>query len=119
MEYQALYRKWRPQRFEDVVGQKHITRTLQNAIRSGNIAHAYLFCGPRGSGKTTTARLLAKALNCENGPTPEPCNECSICQAIADGRAMDIIEMDAASSTSVEDARELRETVKLAPVQAR
>lgn len=118
-EYQALYRKWRPQRFEDVVGQKHIIRTLQNAIRSGNIAHAYLFCGPRGSGKTTTARLLAKALNCEKGPTPEPCNECSICQAIADGRAMDIIEMDAASSTSVEDARELRETVKLAPVQAR
>lgn len=117
--YQALYRKWRPQRFEEVVGQKHITQTLQNAIKSGNIAHAYLFCGPRGSGKTTTARLLAKALNCEKGPTPQPCNKCDMCKAIADGSAMDIIEMDAASSTSVDDVRELRETVKLAPAQAR
>lgn len=119
MEYQALYRKWRPQSFEEVVGQRHITRTLQNAVRNGNIAHAYLFCGPRGSGKTTTARILAKALNCEKGPTPEPCNRCDMCVAIAEGRAMDVIEMDAASSTSVEDVRELRETVRLAPAQAR
>jgi len=119
MGYQSLYRKWRPQRFEEVIGQRHVTQTLRNAIRSGNIAHAYLFSGPRGSGKTTTARLLAKALNCEKGPTPEPCNECDMCRAIAEGRAIDIIEMDAASSTSVDDVRELRETVRLAPAQAR
>ncbi|MGC8844069.1 MAG: DNA polymerase III subunit gamma/tau, partial [bacterium] len=119
MEYQALYRKWRPQRFDEVVGQRHIVQTLQNAVKSGNVAHAYLFCGPRGSGKTTTARLLAKAMNCRKGPTPQPCNECDMCLAIAEGRAMDVIEMDAASSTSVDDVRELRETVRLAPAQAR
>ncbi|MGB9877801.1 MAG: DNA polymerase III subunit gamma/tau [bacterium] len=119
MEYQALYRKWRPQRFDEVVGQRHIVQTLQNAVKSGNVAHAYLFSGPRGSGKTTTARLLAKAMNCRKGPTPQPCNECDMCLAIAEGRAMDVIEMDAASSTSVDDVRELRETVRLAPAQAR
>ena len=116
----ALYTKYRPKRFDEVVGQKHIVQTLKNAVASGNIAHAYLFCGPRGSGKTTTARLLAMALNCEKGPTPEPCGECEMCTAIHEGRAtMDVIEMDAASSTSVDDVRELRETVKLAPAHAR
>ncbi len=119
MQYLTLYRKWRPRIFEEVVGQRHVTQTLQNAIRNGNIAHAYLFCGPRGTGKTTTARILAKALNCREGPTPTPCNKCDICEAITEGRAMDVIEMDAASSTSVEDVRDLREKARLAPAQAR
>ncbi len=116
MSYQVLARKWRPQVFEDVVGQEHITRTLQNAITSGRLAHAFLFSGPRGVGKTTTARILAKALNCEHGPTPTPCGKCDSCLETAAGTAVDVIEIDGASNRGIEHIRELREAVKYAPV---
>src|SRR5216110_3618733 len=98
MTYQVLARRLRPQRFADVVGQDHVTRTLQAAIAAGRVAHAFLFTGPRGVGKTTTARLLAKALNCERGPTPEPCNQCGACTQINEGRYLDMVEIDAASN---------------------
>lgn len=117
---QALYRKWRPQTFDEVVGQEHVVRTLRNALLSGRIHHAYLFAGPRGTGKTTTARLLAKAVNClDPDPSARPCNRCAICRAINEGRLMDLIEIDAASNTSVEDVRELRERVGYRPTEAR
>ncbi|HIQ02336.1 MAG TPA: DNA polymerase III subunit gamma/tau, partial [Anaerolineales bacterium] len=117
---QALYRKWRPRTFEEVVGQEHVVRTLRNALTSGRIHHAYLFAGPRGTGKTTTARLLAKAVNClAEEPEDRPCNECAICQAINEGRLMDLIEIDAASNTGVDDVRELRERVGYRPNEAR
>ncbi|MCS6950732.1 MAG: DNA polymerase III subunit gamma/tau [bacterium] len=120
MAHVALYRKYRPQTFEDVVGQQHVAQTLQNAIRTGKVAHAYLFCGPRGTGKTTTARLLAKALNCEQGPTPTPCDQCAMCVAIREGRAVDVIEMDAASETGIDDVREtIIENAQYMPQQAR
>lgn len=106
MAYLALYRKYRSQSFDDLIGQEHVVRTLQNGIRQGRIAHAYLFTGPRGTGKTSTARLLAKALCCDKGPTPEPCNECEICRAIMLGDCMDVVEMDAASESGVDDIRE-------------
>ncbi len=116
MSYQVLARKWRPQLFEDVASQGHITRTLQNAIVSGRLAHAFLFSGPRGVGKTTTARILAKALNCEQGPTPTPCGKCDSCLETAAGTSIDVIEIDGASNRGIEHIRELRETVKYAPV---
>ena len=119
MAYVSLYRKWRPQTFADVVGQDHIVSTLVNALRSGQVHHAMLFCGTRGTGKTTTARILAKALNCERGPTPEPCNACEQCRGITEGTSLDVVEIDAASHGSVDDARDLREKASYAPASAR
>jgi DNA polymerase-3 subunit gamma/tau len=116
MSYQVLARKWRPQVFDDVAGQAHITRTLQNAIVANRLAHAFLFSGPRGVGKTTTARILAKALNCINGPTPTPCGICDSCIETAAGTSVDVIEIDGASNRGIEHIRELREAVKYAPV---
>ncbi|MFN2149213.1 MAG: DNA polymerase III subunit gamma/tau [Anaerolineales bacterium] len=116
----ALYRKWRPQKWEDVVGQDHVVQTLRNALRSGRQAHAYLFAGPRGTGKTTTARLLAKALNCTHEPIADrPCGVCANCQAVAEGRFLDLIEIDAASNTSVDDVRDLRDRINFAPNEGR
>jgi DNA polymerase-3 subunit gamma/tau len=118
-QYQVLARKWRPQRFEDVVGQEHVTTTLRNAIAQKRIAHAFLFSGPRGVGKTTVARLLAKALNCAEGPTAEPCERCPSCAEIAAGGALDVVEIDGASNTGVENIRELNENVRYRPAAAR
>ena len=119
MVSQVFYRKWRPQTLAEVVGQEPIAQTLRNALSSGRISHAYLFCGPRGTGKTSTARILAKAVNCLTDGNDEPCNTCSMCQAITEARALDVIEIDAASNTGVDDIRSLREKVNYAPNQAR
>ena len=110
-----LYGKWRPRGFDEVAGQDHIVRTLRNALATGQVAHAYLFSGPRGTGKTTTARILARALNCANLTEGEPCNQCAACKAILNGSALDLIEMDAASNRGIEDIRELREKIAFAP----
>jgi DNA polymerase-3 subunit gamma/tau len=119
MSYQVIARKWRPQTFAEVVGQQHVTRTLSNAIVSGRVAHAYIFSGARGVGKTTTARILAKALNCANGPAAEPCNQCDACREITSGNSLDVIEIDAASNRGIDQIRELREMVRYAPAGGR
>jgi DNA polymerase-3 subunit gamma/tau len=119
--YLVLARRWRPQKFDDVIGQEHITRTLQNALRSGRIHHAYLFVGSRGIGKTTSARILARCLNClsSEGPTPEPCGECANCRSIAAGTNLDVLEIDGASNNSVEDVRQIRDNVRMVPSGSR
>jgi DNA polymerase-3 subunit gamma/tau len=119
VSYLVLARKWRPQTFSDLIGQEHVSRTLQNAIGSGRVAHAFLFTGARGVGKTSAARILAKALECENGPSSEPCNACPACTSITAGNAVDVFEIDGASNTGVEDIRELRENIKYLPSSLR
>ena len=119
MSYVSFSLKYRPRSFDDVIGQQHVAQTLKNALANDRVTHAYLLTGPRGTGKTTTARILAAALNCEHGPTPDPCGECDMCKAIIAGNAMDVIEMDAASNRGIDDIRELREKVKFAPAVGR
>ncbi|HVO27847.1 MAG TPA: DNA polymerase III subunit gamma/tau [Candidatus Margulisiibacteriota bacterium] len=119
MSYLVLARKWRPQDFNEIVGQEHVSQTLMNAIRSNRVAHAFLFTGVRGVGKTTAARVLAKALNCANGPTPTPCNTCVNCQEITAGTAVDVLEIDGASNTGVDDVREIIENVRYQPAKSR
>jgi DNA polymerase-3 subunit gamma/tau len=119
VSYLVLARKWRPQKFSELIGQEHVSQTLKNAIDSGRVAHAFLFTGARGVGKTTSARILAKTLNCEKGPTTEPCNECPICREITDGLSVDVLEIDGASNNGVDEIRELRENVKYLPAQSR
>jgi DNA polymerase-3 subunit gamma/tau len=117
MAYQVLARKWRPQTFEEVVGQEPITRTLQNALATGRVAHAFLFSGPRGVGKTSVARILAKALNCVAGPTPHPDNTCEVCREITNGSSLDVLEIDGASNRGIDEVRDLREKIKYLPAQ--
>ena len=119
MSYLVLARKWRPQNFGDIVGQGHITRVLTNAILSNRIAHCYLLTGVRGVGKTTAARIIAKALNCEKGPTPEPCNQCSQCLEIVNGSSMDVFEIDGATNRGIDEVRQIIENVRYQPAKSR
>src|SRR5208337_2479941 len=119
MSYTVIARRWRPGRFEDVVGQAHVVTTLKNSIKRGRIAHAYLFAGPRGVGKTSISRILAKAVNCVEGVREEPCNKCHTCIAIDSGGFVDVIEIDAASNRGIDEIRELRETVRYLPMEGR
>ncbi len=116
MSYLALYRRWRPKQFTDVVGQHHVSDTLQRAIREDKVAHAYLFAGPRGTGKTSMAKIFARAINCEQGPTDTPCGQCESCQQMLQGQALDVIEIDAASNRGIDEVRALREQVNFLPV---
>jgi DNA polymerase-3 subunit gamma/tau len=117
MDFKVTALKWRPKKFSELIGQEHITTTLQNSIRGSRIAHAYLFTGPRGVGKTSTARILAKTLNCLNPKDTEPCNECELCKDIQSNRTLDIIEIDGASNRGIDEIRTLRESVKYAPTK--
>lgn len=119
MSYLSLYRQWRPQMFEDIVGQEHIVRTLRNAISNSRVVHAYMFSGPRGTGKTSTAKVFAKALNCSEGPTVKPCGKCVSCLAVKEGNALDVIEIDAASNRGIDEIRDLRDKVRFSPAQGR
>jgi len=119
MTYIVLARKWRPMKFEDVAGQEHVTRTLMNALQQNRMGHAFIFAGPRGVGKTTTARLLAKAVNCENQPTINPCNECKSCKSITEGNSLDVIEIDGASNRGIDEIRNLRENIRFSPASSK
>src|SRR5207248_9100455 len=117
--YTVLARRYRPQHFAELIGQEHVARALENALKSNRVAHAYLFTGARGVGKTSTARILAKALNCERGPTVSPCGECAICRSIASGEDVDVLEIDGASNRRIEEIRDIRSNVQYRPSRAR
>ena len=119
LAYLVLARRWRPQQFSDIIAQDHVSQTLSNAIASERIAHSFIFAGPRGVGKTTTVRILAKALNCEKGPTAKPCNECTNCESITKGNSLDVLEIDGASNRGIDEIRNLRENIHYAPSQGK
>ena len=119
MSYQALYRKWRPGEFEEIKGQEHIVKTLKNQINADRVGHAYVFCGTRGTGKTTIAKIFAKAVNCEHPVDASPCNKCASCRAINEGTSLNVIEIDAASNNGVENIREIRDNVQYPPTQGK